>query len=81
MNYFLKVKYIALALLILVSCATPKGTTKQERKGFVQNMHDETLTNLYSERPEIKSAIKNAFSYTFFHQSNYQLLHHIHCQR
>ena len=58
MNYFHKVGYIALALFFLVSCATPKGTTKQEKKGFVLLMHDDTLAKLYSEKPETKSIIR-----------------------
>lgn len=66
MNYFLKIGYIALAFIILVSCATPKGTTKQEKKSFVQNMHDETLAKLYTERPETKSVNKNAAGYAVF---------------
>ncbi len=70
MNYFLKVGYIALALIFLVSCATPKGTTKQEKKSFVENMHDETLSNLYSERPETKSVIEDAAGYSVFSNIN-----------
>jgi lipid-binding SYLF domain-containing protein len=70
MNYFLKVGYLALGLIFLVSCATPKGATKQEKKSFVLNMHDETLTNLNSARPETKSIIKNATGYAVFSNIN-----------
>ena len=70
MNYFLKSGYIVLALIFLISCATPKGTTKQEKKDFVLIMHDETLAKLYSERPETKSVIKNAAGYSVFSSIN-----------
>ena len=70
MNYFLKSVYIVLALIFLVSCATPKGTTKQEKKDFVLIMHDETLAKLYSERPETKSVIQNAAGYSVFSSIN-----------
>jgi len=70
MNYFLKVGYIALALTFFLSCATPRGTTIQEKKSFVLNMHDETLAKLYSERPETKSVIKNAAGYSVFSNMN-----------
>lgn len=70
MNYFIKSGYIALALVFLVSCATPKGTTKQEKRNFVLTMHDETLAKLYKERPETKSVIQNAAGYSVFSSIN-----------
>ena len=70
MNYFLKAGYIALVLIFLVGCATPKGTTKQEKKNNVLIMHDETLAKLYSEKPETKSVIKNAAGYSVFSNIN-----------
>ena len=70
MNNFLKLGYIVLALIFVASCATPKGATKHEKKNFVLNMHDEKLANLYSERPETKSVIKNAAGYAVFSNIN-----------
>jgi len=50
----------------LMSCATPKGVTKQEQRDYVLNMKDETLAKLYGEKPETKSMIKKAAGYGVF---------------
>jgi lipid-binding SYLF domain-containing protein len=50
----------------LVSCATPKGVTKQEQRNYVLKMKDETLAKLYAQKPETKGMIKKAAGYGVF---------------
>ncbi|MCK4814731.1 hypothetical protein KA005_03090, partial [bacterium] len=50
----------------LVSCATPKGVTKQEQRDYVLKMRDETLAKLYAKKPETKAMIKKAAGYGVF---------------
>jgi lipid-binding SYLF domain-containing protein len=50
----------------LVSCATPKGVTKQEQRDHVLKMKDETLAKLYAQKPETKGMIKKAAGYGVF---------------
>jgi lipid-binding SYLF domain-containing protein len=50
----------------LVSCATPKGVTKQEQRDHVQKMKDETLAKLYAGKPETRAMIKKAAGYGVF---------------
>jgi lipid-binding SYLF domain-containing protein len=52
--------------LFLVSCATPKGVTKQEQRDYVLKMRDETLAKLYAQKPETKAMIKKAAGYGVF---------------
>jgi lipid-binding SYLF domain-containing protein len=51
---------------LLVSCATPKGFTKQEQRSHVLKMKDETLAKLYAEKPETRSMVKKAAGYGVF---------------
>jgi lipid-binding SYLF domain-containing protein len=50
----------------LVSCASPKGVTKQEQRSSVSDMKQETLSKLYAQKPETKSMIKKAAGYGVF---------------
>lgn len=62
-----------LASILLVSCATPKGNTIQDKRSYVLNMKNETLIKLYREYPIAKSKIKNAAGYAVFSNINTNL--------
>lgn len=52
--------------IFLASCATPKGATRQDQKGYVLKMKDETLSELYRTKPETRALIKNGAGYGVF---------------
>jgi len=52
--------------IFLVSCATPKGVTKQDQRSYALKMKDETLAKLYKTKPETKNIIKKAAGYGVF---------------
>jgi lipid-binding SYLF domain-containing protein len=52
--------------LLLCSCATPKGVTKQDQKDYVSTMKNETLADLYEKKPETRAMIKKAAGYGVF---------------
>ncbi len=50
----------------LVSCATPKGVTVEDRRDYALKMKDETLAKLYAHKPETRDMIKKAAGYGVF---------------
>lgn len=54
------------AALFAGGCATTQGDTIDERRDFVADMHDETLQDLYRERPEAREKLQNAPGYGVF---------------
>lgn len=73
MKIILKVAIILLLLILLISCATPKGNTKSEKISYIANMKDETLSELYEEKPAAKAKIKKAAGYAVFSNINTNL--------
>ena len=70
-----KVFLLTLAGLFLVSCATPKGVTKQDQRDYALKMKDETLAKLHKTKPETRGMIKKAAGYGVFSNiSSYLLL-------
>jgi lipid-binding SYLF domain-containing protein len=55
-----------LAGLFLVSCATPKGVTKQDQTDYALKMKNQTLVELYKKEPETRAMIKKAAGYGVF---------------
>ena len=66
MMYYLKVGFVVLMSLFLVSCATAKGVTKKDQRSYVLNMKNETLGQLYKEKPETRAMVKKAAGYGVF---------------
>ena len=62
-----------LASILLIGCATPQGSTKQDKRSYVLNMKNETLSKLYKEYPETRSKIKNAAGHAVFSSINTNL--------
>jgi lipid-binding SYLF domain-containing protein len=54
------------AALFAGGCATTEGSTTEERRDHVADMHDETLQDLYRQRPEAREKIENAPGYGVF---------------
>jgi lipid-binding SYLF domain-containing protein len=53
-------------LVGLAGCATVKGSTVPEKHKYVLDMRDQTLADLYKDRPEVKTLIDNAPGYGTF---------------
>jgi lipid-binding SYLF domain-containing protein len=61
-----KIFLLLLTGFFLLSCATPKGVTKQDQRDYALNMKDETLVKLYETKPETKEMVKKAAGYGVF---------------
>jgi lipid-binding SYLF domain-containing protein len=66
MFYYLKASFVVLISMFLVSCATAKGVTKQDQRVYALNMKNETLAQLYKEKPETRAMVKKAAGYGVF---------------
>ena len=64
---------LALVTIFFFGCVAQKGTTIHEKRNYVLSMKNETLNELYSIRPEVKSKIKRASGYAVFSNINTNL--------
>ena len=55
MKLFKFVLFVLLYALLLIGCATTKGTTTQDKRHAILDMKKETLSDLYKVRPQSKS--------------------------
>jgi len=72
-------RYINLFLVVIttvsfVNCANPKGATDEEKRDYILKMRDDTLAQLYAEKPETKHLIREAAGYGVFSNISSQLL-------
>lgn len=74
----MKITINFLSLLLIISfiygCARPKGETPQQKRDYVQRMKDQTLAELYAQKPFAKDLVKNSAGYGVFSNFNTQLL-------
>ena len=63
-----------LAVTVLSGCASPEGSTGMEKRAFVQQMRDETLTKLYALAPQTRSEIAAAPGYAVFDAVTTQII-------
>jgi lipid-binding SYLF domain-containing protein len=63
----------AVAGLVAAGCVTPKGETTQDKIGYVRNMRHETLTRLYTEKPEARASVEKAEGYAVFSNVNVKI--------
>jgi hypothetical protein len=50
----------------MAGCASPKGSTPDERRQYVMQMRDEALEDLYREKPEARDQVATAAGYGVF---------------
>ncbi len=69
-----KVMLIVLTILLmsLTACLAPRGETPEQKRAAILNMHDETLQNLYDQRPTSRDVIAKAAGYAVFSNVNAQ---------
>jgi len=71
------VRHIGLSLVLasaLVSCRSPEGKTRSEKREFVTKMHDSVLRKFDSTLPGIKDDRKNAKGYAVFSNTSVTFL-------
>lgn len=61
-------------MLSLNACLAPSGDTPEQKRAAIQRMHNETLAQLYQQRPTAESVVKNAAGYAVFSNVNAQYL-------
>jgi len=74
----MKLTTIGLCALIfatfVISCATTKGTTPQDKRQAILDMKKQTLKDLYKIRPQAKSQIAKAPGYAVFSDANVNVI-------
>jgi len=73
MKHILLIFAVALSLS-LTGCATTKGKTAADKRRAIDAMQNDVLTELYLEKPDVKSQIANAEGYGVFSNVNVSLL-------
>ena len=74
MKLFKLVLFVLLYALLLMGCATTKGTTTQDKRHAILDMKKETLSDLYKVQPQSKSQIKKAPGYAVFSDANINII-------
>ena len=72
MGKFFKSFTAVLLLLSLAACLAPQGSSPEEKREAILRMHNETLGQLYRQRPTAKSVVSNAAGYAVFSNVNAQ---------
>jgi lipid-binding SYLF domain-containing protein len=60
----------AAALLSLSACLSPSGATLEQKRDAIERMHNETLAQLYRQRPTAEDIISKAAGYAVFSNVN-----------
>jgi len=57
---------LVLVPLLVLGCASPKGSTVSERRSYVQKMRDDTLSRFYAANPSLRERVDRAAGYGVF---------------
>ena len=68
-----RVGAFALAAIISVGCATPRGGTAEDRRQSIREMREQALTELYTAEPGLRDRIHSAAGSAVFSNLNLQL--------
>lgn len=69
------VRFVLTVMAISLSaCFAPQGSTPEHKRSLILTMHDETLTQLYQQRPTARDVISKAAGYAVFSNVNAQWL-------
>jgi len=60
--------------ILLLGCATTKGTTPQDKRHAIIDMKKATLAELYRVKPQARSQIKKASGYAVFSDANINII-------
>ena len=53
-------------IMVFAGCFGPRGGTIDEKQAYVIDVHDETLEELYQNKPEVKARVETAAGYGVF---------------
>lgn len=66
---------ILVCAFLLAGCATVNPfATPQDKRNIIMNMHDDTLSNLYQVKPQVRSLLESSPGYAVFSDSNVNLI-------
>lgn len=74
MKRFLLLILSAVIFLSLNACLIASGDTPEQKRATILRMHDETLAQLYKQRPTAESVVSKAAGYAVFSNVNAQYL-------
>ena len=60
--------------LILTGCATTGSASPSEKRSLVQSMKSNTLSQLYTKKPDVKTQIANSAGYAVFDNANVNVI-------
>lgn len=70
MKRIMLVIFSTVVVLSLGACLSPRGDTPEEKRIAIQRMHDETLDQLYRQRPTAEDVVSKAAGYAVFSNVN-----------
>jgi lipid-binding SYLF domain-containing protein len=65
---------LLLVAAVIYGCARAQGYSPAQKRQYTQDMKSDTLSELYSRKPETRNLVKNAAGYAVFSNINTQLL-------
>jgi len=65
---------VVAAIIMMSGCSKPQGLTPSEQKDTIITMKNDTLAELYREKPEAKDKIRRSAGYGVFSNVNVNLL-------
>ena len=68
-----RIVLVMLSTVVVISlsaCFSPSGNTPEDKREAIQRMHDETLAQLYKQRPSSEDVVSNAAGYAVFSNIN-----------
>ena len=73
MKFFKFPFFVLFCIVLLLGCATTKGTTPADKRHAILDMKKEALSDLYEVRPQSKHQITKAPGYAVFSDANINL--------
>ena len=61
-------------ILTLSGCLAPQGSSLAQKRSVIIDMHDETMAQLYQQKPTSRDVINKSFGYAVFSNVNAQYL-------
>lgn len=65
---------LLLVVAVIYGCARAQGYSPAQKRKYTQDMKSDSLSELYSKKPETRNLVKNAAGYAVFSNINTQLL-------
>ena len=70
----LPVACAVMSLVALAGCYKAKGESAEDKRAFIRTMHQQTLADLYKEKPGVKARLEKAVGYATFSDINVKIL-------